>query len=161
MTEQAMKQVSRKDRDLNSLNSNFYDNFTDRVMSAGPLGNILPVVTDAMTNVLRTPMSTLYSTNIAAQALFAPTNATLGTGLDIAGDATASDGFELNLQEPTWTTGRFRFTIGSEPVGFFIEAKFTVADVSGAAELLIGFHEVSAVKPARATYTDYALIGLV
>lgn len=89
----------------------------------------------------------------------APVSAT--TGLEIGGDQTNGDGFEINLQNPNNSDAKFLFTSGSEPVGFYIEAQFTVADVSGAAELLVGFRKNAAVAPARATYTDYALIGLV
>lgn len=159
MTELTLNQVDRKTRELNQESSYLCDNFTDRCMSAGPLGNVLPVVTDTATNVIRTPKSTIYSTNIAEQTLICPVH--VATGLNIAGDQTASDGFELTFQEPGQTDARFIFTIGSEPVGFFIDALITVADVSGAAELLIGFRKNATVEAARATYTDYALIGLV
>jgi len=159
MTELTLKQTSRKSRDLNREASYLFDNFTDRIIGVGTLGNVLPVSTDTATNCIRTPQSTLYCTNIATQTLLCPTNA--ATGLDIAGDQTASDGFEINFQEPGQTDARFLFTIGSEPVGFFMEALVTVADVSGAAELLFGFRKNATVEAARATYTDYALIGLI
>jgi len=157
MTENALKQVSRASRDLNLAASHVLEYFQDYVVSMAAAGNALPVDTDTATNVVTTPKTVLYATNIGTQTLLAPKSA--ATGLEIGGDQTNGDGFEINLQNPANTDAKFLFTVGSEPVGFFIEAQFTIADISGAAELMIGFHEVSAIKPARATYTDYALIG--
>jgi len=159
MTEKALKQIDRKTRDLNMKGSYMFDNFTDRVIGRGPLGNVLPVVTDALTNVISTPLSVLYVTNIEAQALFCPSNA--ATGLDIAGDQVDTNGWEIGMSEPGQADARFIFTVGSEPVGFFIEAKFTVADVSGSNEILIGFHEMATVEAARGSYTDYSLFGAI
>lgn len=159
MTELTLKQIDRKTRDLNRESSRFYDNFTDRIIARWPLGNVLPVATDALTNVISTPQSILYCTNINEQVLLCPTNA--ATWLDIAGDQAGGDGFEIRLQEPAQADARFNFVVGSEPVGFFIEAKVTVADVSGAAELLFGFMKTEAYQADRTTYTDYALIGLI
>lgn len=75
MTELELKQIDRKTRDLNMESSYLFDNFTDRIIGRGPLGNVLPVVTDALTNVISTPKSLLYCTNISEQLLFCPTNA--------------------------------------------------------------------------------------
>lgn len=135
------------------------DNFTDIAIAAGPLGNVLPVATDALTNFVRTPLSTLYCRNINAQTLLAPTS--VATGLSIAGDLTATDGFDIGLNAANQADSRFVFTIGSEPVGFFVEAWFTVADVSGVAELLLGFRKLGASAAARSSYSDYAYVGLV
>jgi hypothetical protein len=158
MTENTLKQVSRASRDLNLAASHCLEYFQDYVVSMAAAGNALPVATDATTNVVTTPKTVLYATNIETQTLLAPVSA--ATGLEIGGDQTNGDGFEINLQNPGNTDGKFLFTVGTEPVGFFIEGQFTVADVSGAAELLIGFRKNEAFAKARATYTDYALIGL-
>jgi hypothetical protein len=123
------------------------------------LGNVLPVSTDALTNFVRTPLSTLYCRNIAAQTLLAPT--TVATGLSIAGDQTAADGFDIGLNPANQADARFVFTIGSEPVGFYIEGRFTLGDVSGIAELLIGFRKLGASAAARSSYTDYAYAAIV
>jgi hypothetical protein len=76
MTELTLKQSARKTRDLNMEASRLFDNFTDRIIGAGTLGNVLPVTTDTATNVIRTPLSSLYCTNIGTQTLLCPTNAT-------------------------------------------------------------------------------------
>lgn len=153
-----IKQVDRKTRDLNRLSSNVIDYFVDRAVAAGPLGNVLPVSTDALTNVVTTPNSRLYCRNIAAQTLLAPT--TVATGLSIAGDQTAADGFDIGLNEPNQARSRFVFEIGAEEVGFFAEAQFTVADVSGVAELLLGFRKLGASAAAISSYSDYAYVGI-
>lgn len=159
MTENALKQTSRKDRDLNLASSSCIELFQDYVVSMAAAGNALPVATDATTNVVTTPKTVLYATNINAQTLLAPVSS--ATGLEIGGDQTAGDGFEIGLNYPGNTDAKFNFKAGSEPVGFFVQAEITVADVSGAAELLLGFRKSAAHANARATYTDYALMGLI
>jgi len=156
--ENTMPQTSRATRSLN-LKASFCDEqFQDYAVAFAAAGNALPVETDAATNVVQTLKTTLYATNIGTQTLLAPK--VVSTGLSLAGDQTNGDGFELTLQNPGNTDAKFLFTVGSEPVGFFLEAKMTVADVSWAIELLAGFRKNGAVTPARATYSDYAFIGL-
>lgn len=159
MTELTLNQIDRKTRELNMESSYLFDNFTDRIIARGPLGNVLPVATDATTNVISTPKSILYCTNIQEQLLLCPTN--VATGLNIGGDQANGDGFEIRFQEPAQADARFLFVIDSEPVGFFIEATFTVADISGVAELLVGFVKNDAYQAVRTVYTDYALIGCI
>lgn len=139
MTENTLKQTSRATRDLNADASSCLENFMDYVIASNLAGNGIPVVTDTVTNVVATRKNTFYATNIAAQTLLTPVNAP--TGLDISGDATAGDGFEIGLQNPSNTDAKFNFKIGSEPVGFYLEAQITTADISGAAELLVGFRK--------------------
>lgn len=159
MTEVAnIKQVGRKTRDLNRLSSNVEEYFVDRAIAMWPLGNVLPVSTDALTNVVKVWDATLYARNINAQTLLAPT--TVATGLSIAGDLTATDGFDIGLNEPNQARARHVFKVDSEAAGFFIEAQFTVADVSGVAELLIGFRKLGASAAAISSYTDYAYVGI-
>jgi hypothetical protein len=65
------------------------------------------------------------------------------------------------MQNPGNTDAKFNFTIDSEPVGFYLEACITTADISGAAELLVGFRKAGVHANARATYTNYAYIGII
>lgn len=68
---------------------------------------------------------------------------------------------EYNRQSPGNTDAKFIFSLGTDAAplqGFFVEAQFTVADVTGCAELLVGFKKNTTVAAARATYTDYAFI---
>jgi hypothetical protein len=159
MTENALKQTSRATRDLNTDSSSCLENFMDYAIGAVLAGNGIPVVTDATTNILATRQNTFYVTNINAQTLLTPVNA--ATGLDISGDATAGDGYEITLQNPSNTDAKFNFKVGTEPVGFYLEAQITTADISGAAELLVGFRKAGVHANARATYTDYAYIGMI
>jgi len=159
MTENTLKQTARATRDLNLASSQFEELFQDYPVSSDILGVALPITTDAVTNIVRFPKSVLYCSNIEAQALLAPKGA--ATGLDISMDQVDTNGIELNLQVPAQADARFNFTIDAEPVGFFIEAAFTVVDVSGANELLVGFRKSAAFAKARSSYTDYAMIGLI
>lgn len=157
--ENTILQVDRKTRALNLASNHCDELFQDYVVAMAAAGNALPVETDTATNVVTTPKTVLYATNIGTQTLLAPKSA--ATGLEIGGDQTSWDGFEINLQNPGNTDAKFLFTAWSEPVGFYIEAQFSVADVSWVWELLIGFKKNETVAAARSTYTDYACIGLV
>ena len=162
MSENSLNQWSRQTQSLNRLSSWVEEYFNDYVMSMSAAGNALPVATDALTNVLRTPNSTLYCTNINAQTLLCPTNA--ATGLDVSWDATAGDGFDITLQYPwaTNTAARFIFgAIGTEKRAFFLEVKATLQDVSGIGEFFFGFRKSEAYAAARATYTDYCGIAII
>jgi hypothetical protein len=159
MTELTLKQTARMTRDLNTDASSCLENFVDYVVASVLAGNGIPVVTDAVTNIVATRKNTFYATNINAQTLLTPVNS--ATGLDISGDATAGDGYEITMQNPGNTDAKFNFTIDSEPVGFYLEACITTADISGAAELLVGFRKAGVHANARATYTDYAYIGMI
>jgi len=159
MTENSLKQTDRKLRDLNVDSSSCLENFMDYAVGSILAGNGIPVVTDAVTNIVATRRNTFYVTNINAQTLLTPANA--ATWLDIAWDATAWDWYEITLQNPWNTDAKFNFTVGSEPVGFYIEACITTADISWAAELLVGFRKAWVHANARATYSDYAYIGMI
>lgn len=158
MSENTLNNWTIEERKLSRLSSNVEDYFQDYAISSGPLGNVLPVATDALCNVVRTPLSTLYCNNINAQTLLCPTVG--ATGISIAGDLTNTDGFDITLQPKAQTDARFIYTIGTDKP-FFIEAQFTVSDVSGVGELLIGFRKNEAYAAARATYADYFGIGLI
>jgi hypothetical protein len=91
----------------------------------------------------------------AGQTIIAPVMD--ATGLLVSGDLTATEGFEYNWG--VLATSRHAFTIGTS-AAFFMEMKYTVADVSGAAPYMIGFRKQEANNATLATYTDYAMIGL-
>ena len=86
MSENELKQVSRATRDLNLAASHVLEYFHDYVISMAAAGNALPVSTDTATNVVTTPKTVLYVTNIGTQTLLAPVSC--ATGLDIGGDQT-------------------------------------------------------------------------
>jgi hypothetical protein len=133
MSENALKQVDRKTRDTNLSASRCNEYFRDYTSNTAANGNAVPVTTDTATNVVNTLKTAIYATNIGTQTLLAPVSA--ATGLEIGGDQTSGDGFELNLQYPGNTDAKFLFTIGETP--FFVEGQFTVADMSGVGELKV------------------------
>lgn len=92
----------------------------------------------------------------AGQTIIAPVMD--ATGLLVSGDLTATEGFEYNWGAAL-NNSRHAFTIGTS-AAFFIEMKYTVADVSGAAPYMVGFRKVEANNATLTSYTDYAMIGL-
>ena len=92
----------------------------------------------------------------AGQTIIAPVMD--ATGLLVSGDLTVAEGFEYNFGAAL-SSSRFAFTIGTSPA-FFMEMKYTVADVTGASPYMIGFRKSEANNATLTTYTDYAMIGL-
>jgi len=92
----------------------------------------------------------------AGQTIIAPRMD--ATGLLVSGDLTATEGFEYNWGAVR-SNSRHAFTIGTS-AAFFLEWKFTVADVSGGAPYMCGFRKVEANNATLTSYTDYAMIGI-
>lgn len=92
----------------------------------------------------------------AGQTIIAPRMGS--SGLLVSLDLTDDEGAEYN-----WGAARLNskhaYTIGTS-AAFFIEWTFTVADVSGADPVLIGFRKSEANNGTFASYTDFAAIGL-
>ena len=78
-------------------------------------------------------------------------------GLDITGDLTDNDGFEI-VTGILGASGR-PFLTGTDPA-FYSCATITIADVTGSDFLFAGFR-VPAAMSATPTYTDFAAIGNV
>lgn len=81
------------------------------------------------------------------------------SGLLISGDLTTTEGFEYNFGAAR-DNSRHAFTIGTS-AAFFFEATFTIADVSGGEPYMIGFRKTEANNATLASYTDYAMIGIL
>lgn len=77
-------------------------------------------------------------------------------GLDIAGDQTATEGFELT--NGTTTRCAQKCVIGTNVARMIL--RFRIADASGTIPFFIGFRKVQAYQTALATYTDYAGLNL-
>lgn len=92
----------------------------------------------------------------AGQTIIAPRMT--ASGLLVSGDLVATEGFEYNFGAAR-TNSRHAFTIGTS-AAFFMEMSFTVADVSGAEPIFMGFRIAAANNATLTAYTDYALIGL-
>lgn len=80
----------------------------------------------------------------------------VANGLDIAGDQTANDGYEL------WTnflgaTG-VPFVVGRDPA-FYARCKFQMSDVSGTDDFQFGFRRAEICRPAFDDYLDAFTLG--
>jgi hypothetical protein len=91
----------------------------------------------------------------AGQTIIAPRMG--ANGLLVSLDLAATEGAEYNFG--VLANGKHSYTIGTSPA-FFVEARFRVADVTGAEPVLVGFRRNNANNAAYTAYTDYALIGL-
>lgn len=92
---------------------------------------------------------------IGTQTIIAPRMS--ATGLDIELDNTNAEGAEYNFGARN--NAKHAYTIGTS-AAFFVEAQFTVEDLSGCAPLMIGFRKVEANNKVIANYTDYFCAGL-
>jgi hypothetical protein len=81
---------------------------------------------------------------------------TAATGLDVSGDQTDNDGYEV-FTHFAGATGR-PFVVGYDPAFYFL-IKFSVANVSGCDTLLAGFRRAEANNGTLGSYADYAGLG--
>lgn len=93
--------------------------------------------------------------NIGTQTIIAPRMET--AGLLVSRDLTSGEGSEYNWG--TRTNSKHTYTIGTSPA-FFLEWRFTLADVSGCNPFGIGFRKVASNNASLANYTDFAFIGV-
>ena len=92
------------------------------------------------------------------QTLLAPALDT--TGLNIAGDQAADDGWEFRGRS-SLSLGKLNkdyFTIGTSPA-FYIKCKFSIANVSGIDDLRMGFAKVEAFNATTDAYKDIATMA--
>lgn len=80
------------------------------------------------------------------------------TGLLSSLDLAAADGWELNYGA-TRANSRHSYTIGTS-AAFFMELRFTLADVSGCEPFYFGFRKTQANQVAFANYTDFVGYGV-
>jgi len=91
----------------------------------------------------------------AGQTIIAPVMD--ANGLLVSLDLTNNEGAEYS-----WgflATNKHAFTIGTSN-DFFFEVEFTIADVTGADPVYIGFRKQEAYQAAFTNYTDFYLIGV-
>lgn len=79
-------------------------------------------------------------------------------GLNIAGDLTDDDGLEYNHGVGANTP--VRFTVGTDPA-FFFRVRFTIADVSGTDDCLVGFRKREANQAAVDNYDEMAALNVI
>lgn len=83
--------------------------------------------------------------------------AIVAAGLDIGGDQTSTEGYEI-FSHFMGATGR-PFRIGTDPA-FYFKCKFQINDADGLDTLIVGFRRAEAQQAAYASYADYAGLGL-
>lgn len=116
--------------------------------AAGATGNL---------NVMAFP-ETHFEVHIkgAGQTLFGPVQG--ASGLDIGGDQTSTEGFEIT--QGITARSRGAFVVGTD-AAFFFSAKLKAVDASGCNPLMVGFRKAEAYQTAIASYADYAAIGII
>jgi hypothetical protein len=92
---------------------------------------------------------------IGTQTIIAPRMSANGLAIEL--DNTNAEGVEYNFGARN--NAKHAYTIGTS-AAFFVEATFTVADISGCAPLVVGFRKVEANNAVVANYTDYFAAGL-
>lgn len=113
--------------------------------------------TDTSTNSLIFPQGYMECYNIGTQTIIDPSIGTLG--LNIAKDQTNAEGASYAIGGIV-DGSKHAYTIGTDGP-FRIEGRINVADVSGAAVLIIGFRKAAAEASDYNDYTDLASIGLI
>lgn len=108
-------------------------------------------------NILMLPTTGFEYHILGTQTIVAPV--ITANGLDMGSmDQTADDGLELtngllSSQIPS-------FIIGTDQ-GFFLRARFSIADVSGTDDCAIGFRKVEAYQAAIDDYADMAVLNVI
>lgn len=91
----------------------------------------------------------------AGQTIIAPRMD--ATGLLVSGDLTNAEGYEYNFGAAR-ANSKHSFTIGTSPA-FYLQWRFTIADVSGLEPCYIGFRKTQANDATFANYTDFVAYG--
>lgn len=91
----------------------------------------------------------------AGQTIIAPRMST--SGLLVSLDLTDNEGAEYNWGARA--NSKHAYTIGTSPA-FYLEWRFTLADVTGCDPVYIGFRKQEANNGTFASYTDFAAIGV-
>lgn len=118
-------------------------------------GGGVAVGTTAAVNVMQWGFNRFEIVNLGAgQTAFNPP--IVSGGLNIAGDQTSTEGFEITCGNSV--RQEVAFTIGTDGP-FAVEAEFNSDDASSN-PLYVGFRRQQAYQTAIASYTDFAVIGL-
>jgi hypothetical protein len=91
----------------------------------------------------------------AGQTIIAPRMA--AAGLVVSGDLTATEGYEYNFGAAR-ANSRHSFTIGTSGA-FYLQWRFTIADISGCEPCYIGFRRTQANDATLLNYTDFVAYG--
>lgn len=114
-----------------------------------------PVGTDTGINIMTLQDDNLEVYNIGTQTIIAPRME--ASGLLVSLDLTDDEGCEYNWGARS--NAKNVFTVGTDGA-FALEWNFTLADVTGADPIGIGFRKVEANNSTLESYTDFAWIGV-
>lgn len=149
---------------VQEINANYlFGAGTDLTISQSPIlqsaanTGVAPTGTTGAVNLMYMQDGCLMEQFIlgAGQTIIAPRMT--ANGLDISLDQTITEGAEYNFGARN--NAKHAYTIGTT-AAFEFSATIYVADISGAAPLMIGFRKVEANNATFANYTDYVGIGL-
>ncbi len=128
---------------------------TDQLTITTLAGSFTPGGATGDYNVIQMPTGTKLGYHVlgAGQTLVP---AIVANGLDIGGDQTADEGFEITTHQ--LGAQGVPFVVGLDS-GFYIRAKVLIADVSGTDEFLVGFKRSEAVQTVYTSIADYAALG--
>jgi hypothetical protein len=131
---------------------NAYDT-TDQVAILTATGLVRATTANLLHHIYTPGGNILGNCALGTQTL-APT--IVATGLDIGGDQTNAEGYEI-FSHFAGATGR-PFIVGLDPA-FYIKVKVLIADISGTDTLLCGFRRAEVNNGTLASYVDYAGMG--
>lgn len=134
--------------DFNALDT------TDQVAILTATG-LVRATTANLLHHIYSPGGIVYGNCALGTQTLAP--AIVATGLDIGGDQTNAEGYEI-FTHFAGTTGR-PFVIGNDPA-FYFKVKLLIADISGTDTLLVGFRRAEVNNGTLASYADYIGVGL-
>jgi len=83
--------------------------------------------------------------------------AIVANGLDIGGDQTSTEGYELFTHMMLATGAPF---IAQRDAAFYFKCKLEITDADGLDTLIVGFRRAEAQQSAHTAYADYAGLGL-
>jgi hypothetical protein len=127
---------------------------TDQLLALLATGAAFAGTTAALHHLYMPQGTILAVFPLGAGQTLAP--AIVATGLDIGGDQTSTEGYEI-ASHCFGAQGR-PFIIGRDPT-FYMQATVLITDASGVNPMLIGFRRAGAVNGTLKSYADYAGIG--
>ena len=150
------------DRAVTCANISSLKEATDITFTGSPIlqatanTGVAPVGTDATANLMLCQEGEIMEVyNIGTKTIIAPRMDS--TGLLVSLDLTDDEGAEYN-----WgvnSNSKHAYTIGTDPA-FYLEWRFTLADVTGCDPVGIGFRKQEANNSTLESYTDFAWIGV-
>ena len=135
-----------------------YEGFRRGGIAFGTSNTGLPTGTAGDENGIITADGNVFEYHIlGTQTILYPTW-TLGTGINFLFDATADDGHEIT--NGIRATDPLAFVVGQDGA-FHMKVKFSVADISGTDDLVVGFRKAEAYQANVDDYDEMAAFQIV